>query len=82
MLTPIAELKAGDVILAFVWPDGTRRVVRGGPLEVASIASTGGRCDGQPQMEITATARNRAARYSNGATHAVIDNACEVSPRG
>ena len=80
-MTPLADLKPGDVVSAFLWPDGIRRSVRGGPLEVASVRPTGGRCDGQPQM-ITAAARNRASRYSNGATHAIVDNAHEVTPRG
>ena len=81
-MTPLADLKPGDVVSAFVWPDGTRRSVRGGPLEVASVTPTGGRFDGQPQIEITAAALNRASRYSSGATHAIVDNTDEVSPRG
>lgn len=82
MLTPIAELKPGDVVSAFVWPDGTLRSVRGGPLEVASIAPTGGQCDGHPQIEIIAAARNRSARYSNGATLAIVDDAPGASSDG
>lgn len=74
MKKPIIELQAGDVIVALVHPDGRTYIMRGGPLKVAAIEHTGGQCDGAPQIKIRATNRNRAARFANGATHAVLQN--------
>lgn len=72
MKKPIGELVAGDVIVALVHPDGHVFTVRGGPLEVASIEPTGGEWAGAPQIKISATNRDRAPRFANGATHAVV----------
>lgn len=68
----IADLVAGDVITAFVQPDGQLLTVRGGPFEVASVAPTGGAWEGARQFKITGVSRTRAPRYSNGSTHVVI----------
>lgn len=72
MKKPIEKLVAGDVVVAFVHPDGRVYSVRGGPLEVSSVEPTGGEWEGVPQMKISAANRNRAPRYANGATHAVV----------
>ncbi|OHU57118.1 hypothetical protein BKG82_13090 [Mycobacteroides chelonae] len=72
MKKPIIELQPGDVIVALAHPDGRTYAMRGGPLEVAGIEHTGGQCDGAPQIKICAANRNRAARFANGATHAVL----------
>lgn len=72
MKKPIETLVRGDVIVAFVHPDGHVLTVRGGPLEVAAVEPTGGQWDGVPQFKISATSRTRAARYANGATHVVV----------
>ena len=69
---PIADLTAGDVVTAFVYPDGYRRAVRGGPFEVASIEPTGSQWDDAPQIRIVGTSRTRADRYANGATHVEV----------
>jgi len=71
----ITDLVPGDVITAFVHPFGRRYVLRGGPFEVASTEDTGRWYDGASQVKITSTSRTRAARYSNGATHVVIETA-------
>ncbi|MCT7371934.1 hypothetical protein [Mycolicibacterium llatzerense] len=72
MNKPISELQVGDVIVALVHPDGHTYAIRGGQFEVAAIENTGGQWDGAPQIKILATNRNRAARFTNGATHAVL----------
>lgn len=71
-IKPISELHPGDVIAAFLQPDGSVLAVRGGPLVVAAAEPTGGQWEGVAQIKISSTNRNRAARYSNGATHAVL----------
>ena len=74
MKKPIIELQPGDVIVALAHPDGRTYAMRGGPLEVATIEHTGGQWDGAPQIKIRAANRNRAARFANGATHAVLQD--------
>jgi hypothetical protein len=49
MQKPIADLVAGDVLAALVHPGGRCFSIRGGPLEVASTAPTGGQ-RGHPQI--------------------------------
>lgn len=70
---PVTELVEGDVITAFVEPDGTLLKMRGGPFEVKSIRVMGGVWEGAAQVEITCTNRNRAPRYNNGSTHVIVE---------
>jgi len=68
----VGDLRAGDVLVALLWPNGFRQIVRGGPLQVEGVRATGGCWEGQPQLEILSGCPGRSSRYSNGATHAEI----------
>lgn len=78
MRKPVSSISPGDIITAFVWPNGRTQAMRGGPLTVSSVQPTGGQWAGIPQFEIKSTNRNRAARYTNGATHVIVANAHNV----
>ncbi|MBE5453026.1 hypothetical protein E3G45_005016 [Mycobacteroides abscessus] len=67
-----ADLEPGDVVTHYVLPGGRLMKVQGGPFEVSAVRLTGDEWEGAPQVEISCVNRNRAHRYSNGSTFAIV----------